>query len=48
MGHQDGSVQARYSHVTMHTLRHYVDGRVMWPVEMTALAGTPRGPVPAT
>jgi integrase/recombinase XerD len=34
--------------VTPHVLRHYVDGRVMWPVEMTALAGTPRWPVPAT
>jgi integrase/recombinase XerD len=34
--------------VSPHVLRHYVDGRVMWPVEMTALAGTPRGPVPAT
>jgi site-specific recombinase XerD len=34
--------------VTPHVLRHYVDGRVMWPVEMTALAGTLRGPVPAT
>jgi hypothetical protein len=34
--------------ITPHTLRHYVDGWVMWPVEMTALAGTPRGPVPAT
>jgi integrase/recombinase XerD len=34
--------------ITPHTLRHYVDGRVMWPVEMTALAGTPCWPVPAT
>jgi integrase/recombinase XerD len=34
--------------ITPHVLRHYVDGWVMWPVEMTALAGTPRGPVPAT
>jgi integrase/recombinase XerD len=34
--------------ITPHTLRHYVDGRVMWPVEMAALAWTPRGPAPAT
>ena len=34
--------------ISPHTMRHYVDGRVMWPVEMTALAGTPRWPVPAT
>ena len=25
--------------ISPHTLRHYVDGRVMWPVEMTALTG---------
>jgi integrase len=34
--------------VSPHLFRHYVDGRVMWPVEMTALAGTPCWPVPAT
>ena len=31
-----------------HLFRHYVDGWVMWPVEMTPLAGMPRGLVPAT
>jgi site-specific recombinase XerD len=34
--------------ITPHTLRHYVDGWVMWPVRVFPLAGVPRGPVPAT
>jgi len=34
--------------VSAHTLRHYVDGWVMWPVRVFPLAGVPRGPVPAT
>jgi site-specific recombinase XerD len=34
--------------VSPHTLRHYVDGWVMWPVRVFPLAGVPRGPVPAT
>ena len=34
--------------VTPHTLRHYVDGWVMWPAWMFPLAGVPHGPVPAT
>ncbi|MGH2908841.1 MAG: tyrosine-type recombinase/integrase [Solirubrobacteraceae bacterium] len=35
-------------HVTMHTLRHYVDGWVMWPAAMFPLLGLPLRPVPAT
>jgi len=35
-------------HVTPHTLRHYVDGWVMWLAEVFPLAGAPWGPVPAT
>ena len=34
--------------VTPHVLRHYVDGRVMWPVVVFALVGVPVEPVPAT
>ena len=34
--------------ISPHALRHYVDGWVMWPVGVFALAGVPRGPVPAT
>lgn len=34
--------------VTPHTLRHYVDGWVMWPVGVFPLAGVLRGLVPAT
>jgi len=34
--------------VTPHTLRHYVDGRVMWPVSVFPLAGMPSGPVSVT
>ena len=34
--------------VSPHTLRHYVDGRVMWPAGVFALAAALRGPVPAT
>ena len=34
--------------ITPHTLRHYVDGRVMWPAGVFPLAGAPRAPVPAT
>jgi hypothetical protein len=34
--------------ITPHTLRHYVDGWVMWPARVFPLAGVPRGPVPAT
>jgi integrase len=34
--------------VTAHTLRHYVDGWVMWTAGVFPLAGVPRGPVPAT
>jgi integrase len=43
-----GDPQLANADITPHTLRHYVDRRVMWPVEMAALAGTPRWPVPAT
>jgi integrase/recombinase XerD len=34
--------------ISPHTLRHYVDGWVMWPVGVFPLAGVPRGLVPAT
>jgi integrase/recombinase XerD len=34
--------------VTMHTLRHYVDGWVMWPAAMFRVLGVSLGPVPAT
>jgi integrase/recombinase XerD len=35
-------------HVTMHTLRHYVDGWVMWPAGVFFLPGLSRASVPAT
>ena len=35
-------------HVTPHVLRHYVDGRVMWPEAASPLVAEPRGLVPAT
>jgi integrase/recombinase XerD len=35
-------------HITPHTLRHYVDGWVMWPAALFSLLGVPRAPVPAT
>ncbi len=35
-------------HITIHTLRHYVDGRVMWPEAASLLVTGPRGLVPAT
>lgn len=34
--------------VTPHTLRHYVDGRVMWPASASPLVAKLRVPVPAT
>ena len=34
--------------VTPHTLRHYVDGWVMWPAGVFPLLGLSPGPVPAT
>jgi site-specific recombinase XerD len=34
--------------IGVHTLRHYVNGWVMWPVEMFPLAAAPRDPLPAT
>jgi site-specific recombinase XerD len=34
--------------VTPHTLRHYVDGWVMWSAGVFSLLGVPRAPVPAT
>ena len=33
---------------TLHMLRHYVDGRVMWPEAGSPLVAEPRGLVPAT
>ena len=33
---------------TLHSLRHYVDGRVMWPEAASPLVAEPRGLVPAT
>ena len=35
-------------HVTVHTLRHYVDGRVMWPEAGSPLVAGLRELVPAT
>ena len=35
-------------HVTPHTLRHYVEGRVMWPAASSPLVAEPRVLVPAT
>ncbi len=35
-------------HITMHTLRHYVDGWVMWPAGVFSLLGLSLSPVPAT
>ena len=35
-------------HVTVHTLRHYADGRVMWPAASSPLVAGPRVLVPAT
>jgi integrase len=34
--------------VTPHVLRHYVDGRVMWPEAASPLVAESRGLVPAT
>jgi hypothetical protein len=34
--------------VSPHVLRHYVDGRVMWPEAASPLVAEPRGLVPAT
>ncbi len=34
--------------VSPHVLRHYVDGRVMWPAAASPLVAEPRVPVPAT
>jgi integrase/recombinase XerD len=34
--------------VSPHTLRHYVDGHVMWPASASPLVAEPRVPVPAT
>ncbi len=38
----------RTKHVSMHTLRHYVEGRVMWPAVSSPLVAEPRVLVPAT
>ncbi len=38
----------RSKRVTAHTLRHYVDGRVMWPEAASPLVAEPRVLVPAT
>ena len=38
----------RGQHVMPHTLRHYVDGRVMWPEAASFLVAEPRVLVPAT
>ena len=35
-------------HITTHTLRHYVDGWVMWPAGVFPLLGLSLSPVPAT
>jgi integrase/recombinase XerD len=33
---------------SLHMLRHYVNGWVMWPARVFPLAGMPRMPIPAT
>ncbi len=38
----------RAKHVTAHTLRHYVDGWIMWPADAFSLVEVVREPVPAT
>ena len=38
----------RTKKITAHTLRHYVDGRVMWPEAASPLVAEPRVLVPAT
>ncbi len=38
----------RSKQVSMHTLRHYVDGWVMWPAGVFSLLGLSLSPVPAT
>ena len=34
--------------ISPHVMRHYVDGRVMWPEAASPLVAEPRGLVPAT
>jgi integrase len=43
-----GCPSIRYKHVTPHTLRHYVDGWVMWLAAASPLVAEPRLLVPAT
>jgi integrase/recombinase XerD len=44
----EGCPSIKTKRVTMHTLRHYVDGWVMWPPGDFPLLGVALGPVPAT
>jgi site-specific recombinase XerD len=43
-----GRPSIKEKNVTPHTLRHYVDGRVMWPAAASPLVAEPRVLVPAT
>ena len=43
-----GCASLNSKRVTPHTLRHYVDGWVMWPAGVFPLLGLSLGPVPAT
>ena len=44
----DACPSIKEKHVTPHTLRHYVDGWVMWPAAASPLVAEPRVLVPAT
>jgi integrase len=43
-----GCPSLKTKQITPHTLRHYVNGWVMWPVGVFPLAGLPGVPIPAT
>jgi len=45
---QAGEPALSSADISPHVLRHYVDGRVMWPASASPLVAEPRVPVPAT
>jgi integrase/recombinase XerD len=45
---EDACPSVKEENVTPHTLRHYVEGRVMWPEAGSPLVAEPSGLVPAT
>jgi len=47
-GFARAGVEVSGRHRGLHALRHYVDGRVMWPEAGSPLVAEPRGLVPAT